>query len=359
MGEKTEKATPKKLRDARKKGQVAKSQDFPAVFTFITSFAMILGMIHIIFNNVGGFMIAAFSSVDSDSLLGLIPSLYYQGIYLILLTVVPVLLAVASVGVLINFLMVGPLFTTEVFKFDIKKFNPISNLKAKFKMKTLIELLKQLFKVFVAAILVYLTMYKGIPVLIHAVTMPLESALMLYKEFLFEILFKIGLFFLVVAVADFAYQKHTFAKEMMMEKFEIKQEYKNTEGDPQIKGKRKEIAKEVAYSDSPAQGMKQANAVVTNPIHIAVAIGYDPELDAAPFIATMGEGPLARRIVDLAHEYDIPVLRNIPLAHELYDTGELYNYIPDTTYETVAEIIQWLRKLEEGEDAEYEPEEFT
>ena len=102
-----------------------------------------------------------------------------------------------------------------------------------------------------------------------------------------------GLFFLIIAVADFVYQKKTFASEMKMEKFEIKQEYKNSEGDPHIKGKRKQIAQEIAYSDGPSGGIKQAAAVITNPTHLAIAIGYDEEVDRAPYVVAMGQDQLA------------------------------------------------------------------
>ena len=161
---------------------------------------------------------------------------------------------------------------------------------------------------------------------------------------------KVGIFFLVVAILDFAYQKYNFGKEMMMEKFEVKQEYKNTEGDPQIKSKRKQIQQEIAYSDGPSAGVQKAAAIVTNPVQLAIAIGYNREVDAAPYVLVMGEGLLAERIVHFADKYDVPIVRNIELAHKLWLDGEVYEYIPEDTYETMAEILRWINSLEDEYD---------
>jgi type III secretion protein U len=172
-----------------------------------------------------------------------------------------------------------------------------------------------------------------------------------------EVIIKVGLFFIIVAIADFVYQKKDFAKEMMMEKFEVKQEYKNSEGDPHIKGKRRQIAQEIAYQEGPTGGVKKAQAVVTNPTHLAIAIGYDRDMDAAPYILAMGEDMLAERIVKIAEANDIPVVRNIKLAHRLWNDGDVYEYVPEDTYEVVAEIIRWISTLRTEEAYTYEERE--
>lgn len=348
MGEKTEQASPKKLRDARKKGQVAKSQDLPSAFTFMVSVFTVMGLSSFFYSKISEFLIATFKLIPAENIAESIPNVFSQGLMLIFTVCIPVLAIVAFVGVLINFLSVGPVFAIEAFKPDIKKFNPITNLKAKFKLKTLIELLKSLFKIVVASYIIYSVVYDSIPTLIKAVSLPISGALLVFHAFLMQVVTKVGLFFVVVAIADFIYQKKAFAKEMMMEKFEVKQEYKNSEGDPQIKGKRKEIAREIAYSEGPAGGVKKSKAVVTNPIHLAVALAYDPEMDSAPYITAMGNGLLAERIIKLAKQYDKPILRNVNLAHKLWQRGEMYEYVPEETYEALAEIIKWLTALEEG-----------
>jgi type III secretion protein U len=352
MAEKTEEATPKKLRDAKKKGQVAKSQDLPSAFTFIVSVYATLFLSEFLYHQLGDFTVSTFNMIAHTNLDIALPQLFYQSAIVIFVASIPIMAIVTVIGVLINFLSVGPVFALEVFKFDPKKFDPIQNLKAKFKLKTLVELLKSTLKITIASVIIYFVMLNSLPVLIKTVSMPMLSALLIFDAFLMEVVTKVGLFFIVIAVADFLYQKKTFAKEMRMEKFEVKQEYKNTEGDPHIKGKRKQIAQEIAYSDGPAAGIKRAKAIVTNPTHLAIAIGYDRELDAAPYILVMGKDLLAERIIKLAGEYDVPIVRNIRLAHRLWESGELYNYIPEDTYEALAEILRWVNSL--NTEAQYE-----
>ncbi|CAF23474.1 type III secretion system export apparatus subunit SctU [Candidatus Protochlamydia amoebophila] len=348
MGDKTEKATPKKLKDAKKKGQIAKSQDLPTAFTFIASVAIILALASSLYHQLANFLVGTFRSVNTPELSGVIVNLFYKANEVIFLASIPTMALVALVGVTITFLTVGPVFAPEVFKFDIKKFNPVDNLKAKFKLKTLVELLKSVIKISIASYLIYKVMYNSIPVLIQTVSMPISGALIVFHAFLVEVVLKVGLFFIVVAVADFIYQKKTFAKEMMMEKFEVKQEYKNSEGDPHIKGKRRQIAQEIAYQEGPTGGVKRAQAVVTNPTHLAIAIGYERHMDAAPYILAMGKDVLAERIVKIAEKNDIPVLRNITLAHILWEQGEIYEYVPEDTYEALAEIMRWIASLKDG-----------
>ena len=353
MGEKTEKATPKKLRDAKKKGQVAKSQDLPSAFTFIASIAIIMAMSKFLYDQLGGFIVSTFKMITYGNLDAAVSQLFVQSIIVIFMASMPILVAVAAIGVIVNFLSVGPMLSFEVFKFDIKKFDPVQNLKAKFKLKTLVELLKSILKISIAGWLIYGVMYNSIPTLVKAVSMPMASSLLILHAFLMEVVIKVGLFFIIVAIADFVYQRKNFAKEMKMEKFEIKQEYKNSEGDPQIKGKRRQIAQEIAYQEGPAAGVKNAKAVVTNPTHLAVAIGYEKDIDAAPYILAKGENHVAEHIIRLADQYNVPVVRNIKLAHNLFDNGELNEFVPEDTYAPLAEILRWIASLNTETEYEY------
>src|ERR1700722_13504429 len=169
MGEKTEKATPKKLRDAKKKGQVAKSQDLPSAFTFIVSIWVTLGMGRYMYDKMSAFLIGTFRMIPNADLVYSIKQLMMTSIILIFMMSLPVLVITALVGVAVNFLAVGPVFAPEVFKFDPKKFDPVQNLKAKFKLKTLVELIKSLVKITLACYIIYLVLWKSLPVLIQTV----------------------------------------------------------------------------------------------------------------------------------------------------------------------------------------------
>ncbi|MBM3199214.1 MAG: EscU/YscU/HrcU family type III secretion system export apparatus switch protein, partial [Chlamydiae bacterium] len=313
MAEKTEKATPKKLRDARKKGQVAKSQDFPSAFTFIVSIAATLISAGYIFEQLATYLITTFKSIaQTENLQEKASMVLIDALNVIFKTSVPIALLTTCVGVLTGFLIVGPLFSTEAMKPDIKKLNPINNLKNLFKFKTLFELLKSILKITGALILIYSVVWDSIPEIISSAGLTVYGSALLFNDFLIKVIVRVGIFFLIVAVADLIYQKKNFAKEMKMEKFEVKQEYKDTEGDPHIKSKRRQTAQEIAYQEGPAS-VKRARAVITNPIHIAVALAYNSEVDASPRILVMGKGSVADQIIKLAVEYNVPVMRNVAL----------------------------------------------
>ncbi len=353
MAEKTEKATPKKLRDARKKGQVAKSQDFPSAATFITSIVATLFAATYIYTSCSSFIINSFRFVrdQSDNPMRLI-FLLKASLETILIVSFPILIVVVFVGVLTNFLVIGPVFSFEPMKFNLKKLNPVEGLKQKFKLKVLVELLKSLAKILGAAIIIYYTIKAMIPEALSTVAMPVFGSAAVLGDFLQKVTIRVGIFFFLIALFDLFFQRRVFNKEMMMEKFEIKQEYKDTEGDPMIKGKRKEKYREIAYQAGPSS-VKNAKAIITNPTHIAVALQYEEE-DPVPLILTMGAGIIAEKIIQIGTEHNVPIMRNPPLARELYARGTISEYIPEDTYEAVAEILKWIKTLEEDKDLNLE-----
>lgn len=347
MAEKTEKATPKKLRDARKKGQVAKSQDFPSAFTFITSIAAVLVSATYLFQQMGGYLIHVFKSISYHiNLENRAGGFLGECILVILSTSLPIAIITACVGVLVNFLVVGPVFSAEAIKFDIKKLNPVTNIKNIFKVRTLVELIKSILKITGAFILIYSVVYNSLPQIIATAAMPILGATEVFSGFLFKVIVRVGIFFIIVAILDLAFQKKNFMKEMKMEKFEVKQEYKDTEGDPQIKGKRKQLAQEIAYQEGPSAA-RRAKAIVTNPTHLAIALEYLEEEEPSPRILTMGKDFIANKIIQIAQESNVPIMRNVPLAQTLFEKGQIGDYIPEETFEAVAEILQWLKRLDE------------
>ena len=354
MAEKTEKATPKKLRDARKKGQVAKSQDFPSAFTFFVSIMGTIFATSYLYKNLGSYIINTFKAVAKNPNLETKGgALFMDAIWTILITSMPILLGVVIIGIIVNFLVVGPLFSFQAMKFEFKKLNPVTGIKQKFKLKVLIELLKSIFKISGAAIIIFIAIWHMLPEVINTSSIPVIGSALVLKEFLKRISLQVGIFFLAVAIFDLVFQKRQFAKEMMMEKFELKQEYKDTEGDPQIKGKRRETAREIAYSEGPSAS-RRARAIVTNPTHIAVAIGFEKKDDVVPIILTMGKAIVAEKIINIAVEEKIPIMRNVELAHQLWNKGDIGDYIPKETYKAVAEVLKWVESLEEQAEREEE-----
>jgi type III secretion protein U len=347
MAEKTEKATPKKLRDARKKGQVARSQDFPSAITFIVSMGATIMTAGYLFNELANFTLFMFRSIGHSADFETRASGYMmQTIMTIFKTSLPIVTIVAIVGVIANFFVVGPVFSFEALKFDLKKLNPIEGIKQKFKLKVLVELIKSILKISGAAIIIYFIIWNALPQIISTVAIPVVASTQVVSDFLIAATIRVGVFFLLIALFDLFFQRQQFAKEMKMEKFEVRQEYKDTEGDPMIKGKRRELFREIAYQEGP-RAAGRARAIITNPTHIAVALKYAPPEDPAPIILTMGVGYLAEQIIKIGLENKIPIMRNVELARELYTKGTISQYIPEDTYEAVAEILKWVQSLEE------------
>jgi type III secretion protein U len=348
VAEKTEKATPKKLRDARKKGQVAKAQDFPSAITFIVAIVMTLFLARFLYNQLGGFLVTMFKIATKTDLTATGPYFLTQMIMVILISSAPVLIIVSIVGIIVGFLIVGPTFSMEVLKPNFKKFNPVENLKQKFKMKTLVELLKSILKIFGAGVLIYFAVRFSLGDVIATVSLPPLASAMIFKQILYKVIIWVGVYFILIAVLDLFYQRHVFAKEMKMEKFEVKQEYKDTEGNPEIKSKRRQLAQEIAYDEGTNQ-IRRAKAVITNPKDIAVAIGYEPEKYRAPWIIAIGTENAAIAIMNVAERYQVPIMRNVWLAHQLLDEGEVNKFIPESLYDPIAEILLYVVSLKAGE----------
>jgi len=355
MAEKTEKATPKKLKDARKKGQVAKIQDLPAALTFAVSIIGTLASVNYLYEQIVSFFLQMFYAVadSAGDFETKAPGYFMMALQTILNCSLPIMVVVCLVGVLVSFMVVGPVFSFEAMKFDFKKLNPVEGIKQKFKLKVLVELIKSIAKIVGAGIIIYLVVWEMLPQLIATVLMPAIATASVVSNFLFTAAIRVGIFFLVVALFDLAFQKKNFAKEMKMEKFEVKQEYKDTEGDPMVKGRRRELFREIAYQEGP-RAARKARAIITNPTHIAVALKYNPEEEPAPVILTMGAGTFADQIIKIGVENKIPIMRNVDLARELYSKGKISDYIPEETYRAVSEILKWIESLEENPDVNME-----
>lgn len=345
-GEKTEEPTDKKIRDAREKGQVAKSMDVSSTALLIVVFAFL--------------SIVKFDYVQQTMEMITLPSHYYnvtfeealpqvlQGIFLKFIAIsMPILGLVSIVGIAINFIQIGPLFTTEPLKPDLNKLNPINKAKELFKKKNLIEFLKSIIKV---ALLTYL-LYK----IIIWVIDPLLKVPFAGLSAIFEILgpiFKtfcinISAAYVVIAVADLFFQRSQHIKDLKMTKDEVKREFKEMEGDPHIKGERKALAQELLMGDT-VESTKKASALVTNPEHFAVAIYYDEKVVKLPVVTAKGKDHIALMMIKVAQENNIPIMRDVNLARALYADVEKWNYVPSDLIEPVAAVLKWAKDLYEG-----------
>lgn len=340
--EKTEQATPHKLKEARKKGQVAKSVDIIAFFSFLLSFVALYGFFEVgikkwffYFKKIN----SQLNNINAESLSFLLK----EGTDLWLLLSIPVLLA-SSLGIILASLgQFGFLFTTKTLSFSLKKINPIEGLKKIFSKNRLVELLKQLIKFSIVFFIIYRFLKDKVLTISLMTNIPNNNAFLLALEFILDITFKILLGFLAISVIDYFWQKFSFLKTMRMSKYEIKKEYKQQEGDPLLKSERKRIAREL-MEESSKENVKKARAIIVNPTHLAVGLEYNEKNSAAPIICAKGSQKAAKKIIRLAQYYQIPIVRNVPLARKLYHL-ELEQEIPESLYEVVAEVLIFINDL--------------
>lgn len=341
-GEKTELPTPKRERDARKKGQVARSQE---VVTTVSLLATV-GYIWATWSLTNARLIDLFDQVArlatgdfrSNAMSGILLAFWDASIILL-----PILGVVILAGIAANYFQIGSLFTFETIKPKGEKISPAAGFKRIFSMKQVVELLKSLVKIAVLSFLLYLVVRDAISPYIHSLDCGLSCVGQVTVSALKQVLIYTGLAFIVVAVADFAYQKHAHTKSLMMTKEEVKREFKESEGDPHIKGKRKQIAQEMAMSDGGTAARK-GSAVVVNPTHFAVVVDYKPETFALPVVTAKGRNRYAHYLRQEAELAGVPVFRNVALARALYADAELYQPVPDEFFDAVAEVLAWIEK---------------
>lgn len=345
MGEKSEDPTPQREREAKKKGQVANSKDMTSAFSFIISFSMLVGLGGSISGSLQEYMkqyltwAVTLNNVTADAYY----SMFYDTVFFIMKLVAPLLWALFAVGLAISYVQVGFIFTFDTLKPDLKKINPLAGIKKWFSPKTLIEMLKSVVKMAVALILAYMIVQELLRPMILSVGQRIENLNIILSEMVSTYVKRVAVVFFVVAAADFAYQKKSHKDSMKMSKDEVKREYKESEGDPMFKHKRKELAHELVFNNMMKKARK-ATAVVVNPTHYAAAILYDRQKGSAPTVLAKGQNLIAEQLKTIAKEEKIPIIRNITLAQAL-NRVELDCEIPEELYTAVAEVLNFVYKL--------------
>ena len=344
--DRTEKPTAKKLADARKKGQIAQSREIPSAMILMTSLAVfyfggramaqqLTDLMRISFRNLGGGWIENAGSVNL-----MMGWLFDQTLSLLM----PMMIALLVIGIVANVAQFGFNLKEDMLAPDFKKLNPISGVKRLISLKSLVELIKSIFKIGFVGLIAYL-MLRGelvtIPSLIHMEV--IETAAYM-GEVAFKISFFVCLGLIVLATADFAYQRWQHQKDLMMTKQEIKEEHKQSDGDPQVKSRIRSMQMEMAQRRM-MEAIPSADVVITNPTHFAIAIKFDPEKMAAPQVVAKGADYIALRIREIAAEHDVPLVENKPLARTLFRSAEIGDFIPEDLYRAVAEVLAYVYRL--------------
>lgn len=345
FAEKTEKPTPKKREETREKGQVAKSRELPSVTVLLSglislgifgsySVSQIQDLMKRIFSNpsLGHATAPDFMQFAQDIILAFI------------MIVAPLLAVVVIAAVLSNIVQVGFLLSGELIKPKLSKLDPLKGLARLFSMQSVMELIKSLLKLVIVGVTAYFSIRAEMENVSVLGDMELASIAYFILVTFFKIFLKCSLAMVGLVLIDYAFQRWDFEKRIRMTKQEIKEEFKRTEGDPLIKSRIRSIQMEMARKRM-MQAVPQADVIITNPTHFAVALKYDSVRMNAPKVVAKGAGNIAGRIKELAVKYDVPIVENKPLARSLYQLVDIGREIPATLYQAVAEVLAYIYKL--------------
>ena len=341
--EKTEEPTSKKLEDARKEGNVAKSQDVVGLVTLVVGIVVLIFYMKFVVYKIEKFYIYYLTFFSHEWSLNDIINLFLKSVLEVFILLAPIVIAIMLAGVLGNVAQFGFLFTTKAILPKFSKINPISGLKNLFSAKKLFEGIKMTLKVAIAfgvGFNLFVSWLAEIPKL-ELFDLMTQIKWLVDKAIILAFTM-IGVF-LVFAIIDFAYQKYSYKKSLKMSKQEIKDEMKNTEGNPEIKAKIRQIQMKMASQRMMGE-IPKADVVVTNPTHYAVAIRYDRTKDKAPKVIAKGVDHLAQKIKEIAREHDVMIVENKPLARQLYAEVELEEEIPEKLYKAVIEVLVYVYK---------------
>ena len=350
-GEKTEPATAKKLRDAREEGKVAKSKELTAAFDLIVLFLVLKIFISFVAERlIGAFtytytVIPDFVEINAKDVSGqAVGTLIANVLLQILIICVPFFIFGLAITLVISIYQVGWKVTAKPMKPKLDKFNPINGFKRMFSKESLFELLKSILKIALITYIAYTSIKDEADNLFILYEIPLKQAVMLVGEVVLNAGLKISIAYLIIGIADYIYQKYKFSEDMKMTKQEVKDEYKNTEGNPEIKGRQRQKMREVSQRRM-MQDVPKADVVITNPTHYAVAVQYDAEKAKAPIVLAKGEDFLAQKIKEVAKENHVEIVENKPLARMLYANVDVGQEIPPELYQAVAEVLAMVYNM--------------
>ncbi len=338
--ERTEQATPRKRQEARKKGQVARS-------TEINGAALFLGLVLLLPVSMrwgGERLLTAFQQQmmqagmmrPSDAML--LSALAFLA---------PLLAGAFLIALVANAMQVGIYLTAQPLQPDLNRINPVRGFQRLFSQRSAVELLKAVLKFGLIAWVAWRTLQAETERLVFAGQLPMPHALAPMTDALYQVGLRVGALWLVLAIIDYLYQRWDFEKTIRMSRYELKEEYKQMEGDPYLRAKIRQKMQEAAKQRS-VQDVRRADVVVTNPVTYAVALRYDRATMSAPRVVAKGKGWLAQRIREEALRWHVPIVPNPPLARSLYAQVDIGDEIPSTLYQAVAEVLAYVYRLRRG-----------
>ncbi len=345
-GEKTEKATPKKRQDSRKKGQVLKSQDVTSAIVLLSIFLYLIFFAGSLKDELMTFFreIITHNLAVENITVKSVMEMYWDILKEVALVLLPIFAIAVIAAIAANFMQFGLLFTTETLKFDLKKIDPIKGLKRIISLKAIVELLKSILKISFIGTTTFLILYLNIEDVLSLAHKTPGTALITVAKLVGYMGIAASFVLLFIAILDYMYQKYDYEKNLRMSKQDIKDEYKNVEGDPLIKSKIKQRQREMSMRRM-MQEVPNADVVITNPTHYAIALKYDEDAMDAPKVVAKGTDFVAQKIKLIAKENDVVMVENRPLARAMYDQVKIDDRIPEQFFKAVAEVLAYVYRI--------------
>ncbi|MCI1920791.1 MAG: EscU/YscU/HrcU family type III secretion system export apparatus switch protein [Liquorilactobacillus nagelii] len=343
---KTEKPTAHRLRKARREGNVPRSQDLSSALSLLVFAVVLIPLWEYVIEHFIPYLIELIEQLANyQRMITDLPKIALQVVLMILFLSAPFFVLSLSIGFLSNFLQVGVLFTTKTLKPDFKKLNPLKGFKQMFSMRALENLIKTLAKFGIVVYFCYRKFMEYLPGFYNLSDIELPQILIFVLKFAQALSLQTAIVLLILAFFDYGYQFYSHRRDLRMTKQEVKDEFKQQEGDPRLKAQRR--SKYAAMVRNSLKQVKDATVLVTNPTHLALAIKYDADNEGVPRLLAKGADRLAQQMRAEARKYDVPIIENRPLAWALYGKVEPGDFVPEELYESVAEVIALVYKLNE------------
>ncbi len=343
---KTEKATPKKRRDERREGNVFLSRDIVSVVFLFGAFYSLKLLLPGVAESVSLFMqnMVGMAGRASDASMGTLQGIAQDFASVAAHSLIPFMLICMALGILATGVQTKFLFSKKSAAPKFKRLNPLQGIKRLFSLKNLVELLKSMIKIAIMGVLLYLVLKNDFVNMMKTMDMDVRVSISFVFGMIMELVLKVCMIFVFVAFFDWLYQRWEYERNIKMSKHEVKEEHKQTEGNPEIKGKIKGMQRQRARSRM-MQAVPEADVIIRNPTHFAVALRYDIDRDQAPVLLAKGQDEVAFRIIATGEEHQVPIVENKPLARAIYATTELGREISPEFYGTVAEVLVYVYKL--------------
>lgn len=343
---KTEDATPKKLQDSKKKGQVAKSGDLNGAGSLYVFTIFFITLANHLFKNTYNYIERSLERVPKENITeAFLRNIFLEDLIDAMIILLPFFGIAILVGILTNMVQIGFIFTGEPLKPDIKKLNPIEGFKKIFSKKSLLTLVKNLLKLVLVFYLTYRTLSTEFIKILNSGDIGTEKLFPFFIDFIKTVATDIAVIMFLLGIMDYVLERQEWKKNLRMSKQDIKDEYKQMEGDPEIKGKRQQRQRELSMGRM-MDDMVDSTVVITNPTHLAVVLKYETGVDKAPIVTAKGGDHLAKKIREKAKELKIPIIENKALARSMYKQVEIGDSVPMELYQAIAEVLALVYDME-------------